>query len=355
VSRAPRAEDIKDTALDARDDRRPRAYCTYFDSGYLSRGLTLIDSLRAHGDHADVWVLALDEAAKRYLDEAAIPGVTAITIAEIEAAEPELAPLKEQRSRMEYYFTATPLLMRWVMNRQDDPATVVIYLDADLYFFDDPSLVLDELGDGSVGIIEHRYPPRLEKGLAKYGRFNVGWVGIRGDARGRACVDWWSASTLEWCFDKPEGGKYADQGYLDSFPVLFEGVEVLAPLGMDLAPWNTSGVEITERDGAVVVGTRRDPLVFFHFHGLRRVRDWYVSSQLIYRAPMSRVLREAVYGVYVRALAASDAIVAAALGPAASTKRRGNGIRGLVSRARKTAVDVLSVATRNAVRVDAGR
>ena len=64
----------------------PRAYATYFDSGYLSRGLTLIDSLRRHGDHAPVWILTLDDATKRYLDDAALPGVTALTIADIEAA-----------------------------------------------------------------------------------------------------------------------------------------------------------------------------------------------------------------------------------------------------------------------------
>jgi hypothetical protein len=332
----------------------PRAYCTYFDSGYLSRGLALIESLRAHGDDAPVWVLALDDTAKRYLDEAAIPGVTAITIADIEAAEPELAPLKTQRSRMEYYFTATPLLMRWVMDRAASPDTVVIYLDADLYFFDDPSLVLDALGDGAIGIIEHRYPPALAASLAKYGRFNVGWVGIRADDRGRACVDWWSASTIEWCSDTPSEGRYADQGYLDSFPSLFDGVVVLPSLGMNLAPWNTGGVTLSVDDaGRVLAGA--DPLVFFHFHGLRRVRDWFVSSQLIYRAPMSRVLRERVYAVYVRALAAQDAVVASAIGAAATVKRRGIGMRGVASRARKSAVDTLSIATRNAVRVDEPR
>jgi hypothetical protein len=90
--------------------------------------------------------------------------------------------------------------------------------------------------------------------------------------------------------------------------------------------------------------------VFFHFHGVRRVRDWYVSSQLIYRAPMSRVLREHVYAPYIRRLAAADAVVASTLGPPAATKARGNGLRGVVSRARKAAVDTLSIATRNAVR-----
>jgi len=334
--------------------RTPRAYATYFDSGYLSRGLTLIDSLRRNGDDAPVWVLTLDDAAKRYLDEAALPGVTALTIADIEAAEPALPPLKSQRSRMEYYFTATPLLMKWVMARQSDPQTVVIYLDADLYFFDDPSLVLDALGAGSVGIIEHKYPPRLAASLAKYGRFNVGWVGIRCDADGMACVRWWGDSTLAWCSDKPAAGKYADQGYLDSFPALFEGVVVLPSLGFNLAPWNTAKTTVTLADGTVTVsqGARHDALAFFHFHGLRRVRHWYVSSQLVYGAWMTRTLHEAVYRPYATRLARADLLVAAVLPPSA-VQRRGNGIRGLVSRFRKFALDRLSIATGNAVRVTA--
>ena len=332
-----------------RSNPTPRAYCTYFDSGYLSRGLVLIDSLRGHGDGSPVWVLALDDEAKQYLEAAALPGVTVITIRDIEAAEPELLPLKTQRSRMEYYFTATPLLMRWVMNQQQDPETVVVYLDADLCFFDDPSLVFDALGDGAVGIIEHGYPARLEKSLAKYGRFNVGWVGIRGDARGRACVDWWARSTLDWCYDKPEGGRYADQGYLDQFPILFDGIVILPSHGFNLAPWNTSSAELRlAPDGGVIVSG--GPLVFFHFHGLRRVRRWFVSSQLIYRAPMHAILRDDVYRPYVEHLVAADRVVAGAMPARAAAKKRGNGIRGLASRGRKTLVDTLSIVTRNAIR-----
>ncbi len=332
----------------------PRAYCTYFDSGYLSRGLTLIDSLRSHGDDAPIWILTLDEAGKRYLDDAAIPGVTTLTIADIEAVEPTLAPLKSQRSRMEYYFTSTPLLMKWVMAKQPDPETVVVYLDADLFFFEDPSRVFEQLGTGSVGIIEHKYPPRFQGSLAQYGRFNVGWVGIRCDDRGQACVQWWGESTLAWCSDKPEDGKYADQGYLDSFPSLFDGVVVLPSLGFNLAPWNTSAVTLTERAGQVIVAgsARADPLTFFHFHGLRRVGGWYVSSQLVYGAWMRRILREQIYRPYVTLLAAADLRVAGALPPSA-VQNRGNGIRGLASRFRKFALDRLSITTGNAIRIGA--
>jgi hypothetical protein len=334
--------------LDSRSDRQPRVYCTYFDSGYLSRGLALIESLRRHGDDSPVWVLALDQVTRDYLEATDLPGVTALGIDDLESAVPELPPLKSQRSRMEYYFTTTPLLMRWAKDRAAQSGTVAIYLDADLFFFDDPGLVLEALGDGSVGIIEHGYPPARAAKLAKYGRFNVGWVGIRDDVAGRACVDWWAASTLEWCSDTPSDGRYADQGYLDRFPELFDGVVVLPSLGFNLAPWNTSGRVLESRDGNVTVDGR-DRLVFFHFHGVRRVGGWYVSSQLIYRAPASRVLRDDVYAVYARHLDDVERRLAGVV-PPPGVRPRGRGVRGLAARARKWLVDRVSIATRNAVR-----
>ena len=326
-----------------------RAYCTYFDSGYLSRGLVLIDSLRQHGDGSPVWVLALDDAAKDYIDAAEMSGVFTLTIADLEAAEPGLLPLKSQRSRMEYFFTSTPLLMRWVASRQDNPSTVVIYLDSDLFFFDDPSLVVESMGNGSVGIIEHKYPARLAKRLAKYGRFNVGWVGIRADERGSACLDWWAASTLDWCFDRPENGKYADQGYLDQFPKKFDGVTVLESKGFNLAPWNTGGQALTQAGDQVLVDGN-DRLVFFHFHGVRRVRDWYVSSQLVYGARMNRVLKNEVYLPYLRDLEEADRTVSAAIGPA-TVHKRGNGLRGIFGRLRKSAIDRMAILSGNAIPV----
>lgn len=330
-----------------RSESPDRAYCTYFDSGYLSRGLALIESLREHGDHSPVWVLALDDEARLAIEEAALPGVSAITIDELERFEPRLPPVKASRSTMEYYFTATPLLMRWVMDRSD-PGTLVVYLDADLYFFDDPSLVVDALGDGSVGIIEHKYRGRRQRTLAKYGRFNVGWVGIRADRAGRACVEWWGDRTLEWCSDTPSQGRYADQGYLDQFPKLFSGVVVLASPGFNLAPWNTAGTRVAQGAGGVTVDG--DPLVFFHFHGLRRSKEWFVTSQLVYGASMAAPLRELVYAPYVRRLAAWDDAQLAA-GVERRTAPRGAGLRGTIGRARKRALDALSKATGNAVRV----
>ncbi len=327
---------------------QPHAYCTYFDSGYLARGLALIESLRRHGDHSPVWIMALDAAAKDYLDDAAIDGVHVLTVDDLEESVPELAGVRAGRSRMEGYFTTTPLLVRWVMDRYSEP-TSVVYLDADLYFFDDPQLVFDAMGDGSVGIIEHRYPASLEKGLAKYGRFNVGWVGFRDDERGRTCLDWWGRSTLDWCRDTPDAGRYADQGYLDWFPQDFEGVSVLEPHGLNLAPWNTASSAITiDGDRVSVDG---DPLVFFHFHGLKSVGRWWISSQLVYRTLMGRALREGAYEPYVRELERTTAVVEASpLIPHTAVASRGTGLRGLLFRAQRGVLNRLAVVTRTAIR-----
>jgi len=324
------------------------AYCTYFDSGYLSRGLALIASLREHGDEADVWVLALDQAAADYLEAAGLPGVHVLTAADLEASRPDLAAVKGTRSRMEYYFTMTPLLVQAVQERT--PAgTTVIYLDSDLYFFDDPGLALEALGDGSVGIIPHRYRPALERRLAKYGTYNVGWVAFRDDEQGRACAAWWGDRTIEWCRDTPSEGRYADQGYLDRFPELFDGVVSIQPLGLNLAPWNTAGHRIAQTGVGVTVDGQ--PVVFFHFNGLRQVGRWWITSQLVYGAPMGRALREGVYAPYVRALEEQDALVAASpLVPARAVATRGTGIRGLAFRGMRAVLNTIAKLTGNAVK-----
>jgi hypothetical protein len=242
------------------------------------------------------------------------------------------------------------------MNKLATPGAVAIYLDADLYFFNDPQLVISAMGNGSVGIIEHRYPDSVAKKLAKYGRFNVGWVGFRDDRPGREVLDWYASQTLEWCSDKPQDGKYADQGYLDWFPE-FEGVTILKSAGFNLAPWNTKrhklSLPLQERKfkGGFVslLHVDGEPLVFFHFHGLRAIGNWFVSSQIIYKSQMSQLLRDAVYQPYVNKLRSIDLAIAQYLS-GASIKKRGNGLSGTISRLRKNLVNVASIATGNAIK-----
>jgi hypothetical protein len=326
----------------------PRAYCTYFDRGYLARGLTLIRSLRTHGDDSPVWILAMDEDVERFVTELADPAVHTLSLADLEAADPRLLKVKPSRSRMEYYFTCTAQLMRWVAHHSE-PGTTVAYVDADMAYFDDPRRVFDALGDGSVGIIAHRYPDALARKLAKYGTYNVGWVGARSDVEGMRCLDWWADRCIDWCRDTPDAGRYADQGYLDGFAGVTRALRVLPAPGFDLAPWNTARHHVA-LDGEQVTADA-DPLTFFHFHGLRRRGNWWVSSQLVYRAPMNAALRDGVYRRYAAELGDAEHWLSDHGFPSASTVRRGVGLRGAAERARRLLLDVTSIATGNAVRV----
>ena len=158
-----------------------RVYCTCFDRNYLSRGLALYHSLQRHAPSARLWVLCLDQASYELLARLALPGVVAVELGKLEAADPALAATRLNRSRIEYYFTCTPAWLLYVL-QQEAGSEWVTYLDGDLFFFASPEAIFDEIKDAAFTIIPHRYTPAVEH-MRKYGIYNVGWVGARNDPR----------------------------------------------------------------------------------------------------------------------------------------------------------------------------
>jgi hypothetical protein len=243
-----------------------RVFCTYFDSRYLARGLALYRSLFEVSRGMSLWILCLDQEVYAALRELALPSVRLIPLQRLEEAYPELLELTDGRNRLEYYFTLTPFLPLFVLRSSDAPA-MITYVDADTFFFSNPEPLFDELGTESVGLTEHRFPSSSANRGA-YGRFNVGWLTFRNDSIGRNALQWWRRRCLEWCFDRIEPGRFADQKYLDEFPALF-GAAVLNHPGANVAPWNVAGLALQKTGSELTVDGQ--PLIFFHFHGLRRL------------------------------------------------------------------------------------
>ena len=324
-------------------------YCSYVDLRYLPRLAALVESIRKFDRKSPIYVLCLDANTLEQCDRLLGENVTPLSLGELEGAFPELQTAKENRTAMEYVFTLTPYLIKWVMGKSENGAPS-IYLDADLYFFESPAGVLEDLGTSEIGIIPHSYPSNIAQSLRKYGLYNVGWVGFRNSQAGRQCLDWWASQCLDWCGDEPLSGKYADQGYLDQFPNLFEGVKVLENRGFNLAPWNTKGQAILkDSDGRVTLGDHT-PLTFFHFHGLKRLGKWMVTSQLNYRSPASKSLVENVYKPYLRALqSAEKELENTKSGRPTQKLVRGKGVRKWARNLLAKALMIASVLTGNAV------
>jgi hypothetical protein len=173
-------------------------------------------------------------------------------------------------------------------------------VDADIYFFSSPDPMYEEFEGHSLGLTEHRFT-RINMRALKYGRFNVGWIGFRNDAVGNEAADWWAERCIEWCYDRVEDGKFADQKYLEQFPVLFGSTRVIQHKGANVAPWNIGHYRLTMNDGQIMVDDA--PVIFFHFASFKQLRPWLFNTSFgpCFVAP-SRVVRRELFGPYIRDL-----------------------------------------------------
>lgn len=242
-------------------------YCTYFNSGYLSRGIVLIRSMLEHVPGFALEVLCFDDETFSFLSRQAFLGVIPVRLSDFEARHPELLAVKPARTRGEYFFTCTSC---WTLDvAERNPAVdMVTYLDADMRFYASPDRALDMMSGKDVMVCEHKPGFANEES----GRFNVGWISFRLSDVGLSCLRKWKDQCIEWCYDRAEDGKYADQKYLDGWPVDLGDKLVVAPRTVDLGPWGLDSGEIGIKDGAPTLNG--DPIVLYHFQGL-----WIVDSR----------------------------------------------------------------------------
>lgn len=271
------------------------AFCTLFDSNYLTRGLVMLRSLKGHHHGAVVHVLCMDELAHELLQRMQLPDVHLLRLREVEDAE--LLRVKPTRSIAEYCWTLSSWLCAHLMQTRPEISRV-IYLDADLMFFSDPGVLLHEAEDASITIIEHRFQP-WNQDLLSNGRFNVQWVAFRRDAEGLACLTRWRDQCLDWCFSRLEDGKMGDQKYLDDWPTDFRSVHVLQHLGAGVAPWNFTNHPIRVEDSRILIGDV--PLVFYHFHQFQWLQGGG-ADYMFSRYSNGHKPPEAVYQSYLQAL-----------------------------------------------------
>ena len=105
-----------------------RAYCTYFDSNYLPQGLAMRSSLeRALGHAPNLWVCCMDDETFDVLSTLNLDGLNPFRLADLEKHFPKLLEVKNDRSRIEYYFTCTPAVVRYTMDKNRDSQFVIYF------------------------------------------------------------------------------------------------------------------------------------------------------------------------------------------------------------------------------------
>jgi hypothetical protein len=273
-------------------------FCTLFDSNYFSRGIAMYESLSRVCNNFHLYVFAFDDACLQALKSLKYPNMTVVSLAEFE--DDELLRVKPGRTVAEYCWTCTSSTILYILeNFHVDQCT---YLDADLYFFSSPAVLLEEMDGKSILITEHRYTPKYDKSK-KSGTYCVQFISFRNDDRGLGALRWWRERCIEWCYARLEDGKFGDQLYLEDWPRRFEGVYVLKHPGGGLAAWNIQQYDMTLRDkdlwGKELSTGKEFPAVFYHFHYVRLFKNGLVE---LGRRELSSSVLDLVYKPYLTIL-----------------------------------------------------
>jgi hypothetical protein len=265
-------------------------FVTLFDSNYLPMGLCLHRSLMQQAQPFHLWIVCMDDLAAEQLHTLKLPNVSVLPLADVET--PALLAVKPTRSRGEYCWTLTPFTPQFVFDR-DASVERVTYLDADVFLFASPQILLRELEQSGkdVLITPHAYAPEYDRS-ATSGIFCVQFMTFLRSSGGLGVLRWWQDRCIEWCYARHEDGKFGDQKYLDDWPQRFPSqVHVLQQVEKTLAPWNVE--RFLHADSTLMP-------VIYHFHSLKIVS---ASRILLFRDYRIRAGRS-LYDCYVHAVTA---------------------------------------------------
>ncbi|MBC7388672.1 MAG: glycosyl transferase [Opitutaceae bacterium] len=236
-------------------------FCTLFDYNYIHYGVTMHESLLKHCKEFHLYIFAFDTRCYDELIRLSLSNVTVISLSEFE--DEKLLEIKPSRSKSEYCWTCTPSIILYVL--ENFPVTECTYIDADLYFFSDPQILITELGENSILLTSHNYSPKNLNILA--GIYCVQFMTFRKDVYGLKALNWWRDACIEWCYARFEDGKFGDQRYLDDWLTRFEKVFVLKNEGGGVAPWNVQKYKVVKKGNQLFINNDNE-IIFYHFHNM---------------------------------------------------------------------------------------
>ncbi len=281
-------------------------FCTLFDSFYLTRGIAMYQSLEQQCDNFHLYIFAFDDSSLEILTKLNFKHASIISLKEFE--DEKLLAVKSGRTKAEYCWTSTSSTILYVIEKFNVPSCT--YVDADLFFYQDPKVLFDEMGDKSILITEHRYPPKFNR-VATSGIYCVQFITFKNNEEGLIALTWWRDACIDWCYDRYEDGKFGDQKYLDDWTTRFKGVHVLEHLGGGLACWNVEQWPLVSKKGNIITFLDKTKgktfnTIFYHFHHVRFYQNNVVDFG--WRHPTMPVIQK-MYTPYILKLREVEVLV----------------------------------------------
>lgn len=283
-------------------------FSTLFNSGYLDKGLALLQSLHETAEEFRIYVVAFDDECYKILSQLFDENLKVISLLEFETEE--LLQAKRNRTSQEYCWTCSCHTIRYVLETYKEEQCT--YIDADMYFYHDPQVLFDEIDNSGcdVSIIEHGFILNKEnmRYIATSGKYCVEFNTFYATENGMKILNWWCDRCVECCTAKADGVHFGDQKYLDDWLERFEGVHVIQNPGAGVAPWNLARYSYLGKVGNDIMLKEKQtgrifPIVFYHYQQIKYYSDREVDIGVyMYPHKVSLILRNVIYQDYFKSI-----------------------------------------------------
>ena len=162
-----------------------------------------------------------------------------------------------------YYYTLASYFSNYIMKTTQCDS--VMYIDSDILFHKDISILYNAFGNKDVGIFRHRF--NNDAIMMSAGDFNVGVVYFKNSVKGREVLEWWTDAVLYQKYAEKGLATCGDQKYLNEFTNLCNENELFIDGNIGHgAPWNWLEYGLSHVDQYLINYHCCDQeLIFTHF------------------------------------------------------------------------------------------
>ncbi len=225
-------------------------FCTISTFHHLYKAYALADSLTVFD--CKLIVLLVDGAVENTLDH---HNISLLGLKDLTADGSTSIIDKYARNQDKLRWALKSVLLLELLKTHDK----IAYVDNDIFFFNSPKFLFDELETNTLLLTPHFYPSSPLKNQTwleanfRLGLYNAGFIGVNNNAV--KALEWWRDCCLYEIKKAYWRGLFDDQKYLNLLPVLFDQVEIIKHRGCNLAGWNDS------------VSLKKEDVIFVHFNG----------------------------------------------------------------------------------------
>ena len=242
---------------------------TVCSANHLAYAKTMADSLIQHAPDYNVIIGLADKNNQRFKQEDFLPH----RIVEVESlAIPNFDAMSIQYNLIELNCALKPFIAQYIFNTEYPD--ILLYIDADIYFYQSPSEAEQILNENAIAITPHFFTPindgalPMERDVLRSGIYNAGFIAMKQHSITDNFLQWWAERLTNQCFYNFAEGMAVDQNWLNLVPLFFEKIAIISHKGYNVAYWNLHERSLALNNNQVWVNNQ-EPLVFLHISGYK--------------------------------------------------------------------------------------